>query len=50
MADIKIFQFSFESPNALVIFDDGIKWNTLELECLNGKVITKVNGIIIDRL
>ena len=38
---------SFESPNALVIFDDGIKWNTLERECLKGKVITKVNGILL---
>lgn len=38
---------SFESPNALVIFDDGIKWNTLELECLNGKVITKVNDTVL---
>lgn len=38
---------SFKSPNELVVFDDGIKWNTLELQCFNGKVITKVNGTLL---
>lgn len=38
---------SFETPNELVVFDDGIRWNTLVLQCLKGRVTTKVNGTVL---
>lgn len=37
----------FPSPKNLVIYDDGIQWNTLVLKCKGTQITTKINGVVL---